>query len=414
MAICNRVVVTGLGVVAPNGIGKTAFWESLVACRSGIKAIRSFDTTGYPSRIAGEVQDFNPSVHVGHHISTKRIARQTQMALAAAYEALKDASLTEHRTGNQPFPLILGVGSIAIEVVAQIHDRLLAHGPERMHAHLAQASHPHHAASILAQYIPRITQATTTGSACTAGIDAIAATADLIRRGKAEIGMCGATDAPINTLTYSAMAAGGLLSTRNDTPGKACRPFDLDRDSGVLSEGSGILILESLEHARRRGVRPYLEITGFATRVDPDLAQPGSGLEDTMRMALANAGIRTESVDYISAHGPGHPLIDRIETLMIKRVFGPLAYRTPVTSIKGVIGSPLAVAGPLQVIASSMGMRNGILTPTTNLDKPDPACDLDYVPWKARRIDARVVLINSHGLGGNNSTLIVERPPGFL
>jgi 3-oxoacyl-[acyl-carrier-protein] synthase II len=280
-----------------------------------------------------------------------------------------------------------------------------------MHAHLAQASHPHHPASVLAQYIPRITQATTTGSACTAGIDAIAAAADLIRRGKAEIGMCGATDTPINTLTYAAMSAGGLISMRNDTPEKACRPFDIDRDSGVLSEGSGILILESLEHARSRGVRPYLEIIGYATRVDPDLEQPGSGLEDAMRMALANSGMRTAIVDYISAHGPGHPLIDRIETTMIKRVFGPLAYRIPVTSIKGVIGSPLAAAGPLQVVASSLGMRHGILTPTANLDKPDPACDLDYVPQKARQIDAKVVLINSHGLGGGNSTLIVGHPP---
>jgi len=332
------------------------------------------------------------------------------MALAAAFEALADASLTLDFRGNKPFPLMLGVGSIAIEVIAQIHDRLLSHGPGRMHAHCAQASHPHHAASVLAQFIPCITQATTTGSACTAGIDAIAAATDLIRRGKAEWGMCGATDAPINTLTCSAMAAGGLLSTRNDAPEKASRPFDIDH-SGVLSEGSGIFIVESLDHARQRGVRPYLEITGYATRVDPDLEQPGSGLEDTMRMALANSGRRPEMVDYISAHGPGHPLIDCIETAMIKKVFGPTAYRIPVTSIKGVTGNPLAAAGAFQVAACSLAMRKGLLTPTTNLDVPDPACDLDYVPWKARNIDAKVVLINSHGLGGGNSTLIVEQPP---
>lgn len=411
MATPIKVVVTGLGVVAPNGIGKDAFWSSIIECRSGIKAIKLFDATGYPSRIAGEVQDFIPSVHVDNNIKTKRIARQTQMALAAAYEALNDASLSPDRTGNQPFPLVLGVGSIAIEVIAQIHDRLQAHGPARMHAHLAQASHPHHPASVMAQFIPCITQATTTGSACTAGIDAIAATADLIRRGKTNIGMCGAADAPVNTLTYAAMAAGGLISMRNDTPEQACRPFDIDRDSGVLSEGSGILILENLEHALSRGARPYLEITGYGTRLDPDLEQPGSGLEDSMRMALANSGMRASMVDYISAHGPGHPLIDRIETAMIKRVFGSYAYHIPVTSIKGVIGSPLAAAGPLQVVASSLGMRHGILTPTANLDKPDPACDLDYVPQKARKINAKVVLINAHGLGGGNSTLIVERPP---
>lgn len=404
-----KVVVSGLGVVAPNGIGKNAFWSSIVECRSGIKTIKSFDASGFISRIAGEVQDFDPRVHVGHHISTRRIARQTQMALAAAYEALKDASLSEKRSESQPFPLVLGVGSIAIEVVAQIHARLLAHGPARMHPHLAQASHPHHPASVLAQYIPCITQATTTGSACTAGIDAIAATADLIRQGKAEIGICGAADAPINALTCSAMAAGGLLSTRNDTPEKACRPFDIDH-AGVLSEGAAIIVVESLDHARQRGVRPYLEITGFSTGVDPDLAQPGSGLENTMGMALANAGLRPEKVDFISAHGPGHPLIDCIETEKIKKIFGTHAYRIPVTSIKGVTGNPLAVAGAFQVVACSLAMQKGIVPPTTNLDKPDPACDLDYVPWKARHIDAKVILINSHGLGGGNSTLIVERP----
>lgn len=405
-----RVVVTGIGVVAPNGIGKEAYWSSLLEGRSGIKAITRFDASTHPSRIGGEIQDFCPATHLGRHISAKRLSFQTQLALAAAFQAINDAKLTSAMFANQrSVPLILGVGSSAVEVIASSMAHLLKYGPRRMHVHSAHVCHPHHTASTLAQHIPFISQATTTGSACTAGMDAIAAAAELIRRDKTEVAICGGTDAPVNTLTFAAMASAGLLSLRNESPEKACRPFDMDRDSGVVSDGAGVLILESLDHAKARGANPYLEITGYATHVDTDQEEPGNGWEYTMRDSLANAGRRPESVDYLCAHAPGHPLIDRIETAMIKKVFGTYAYHLPISSIKGVIGSPLSAAGPLQVIACSLAMRDGLIPSTLNLEKPDPDCDLNYLTGKAHKLQPRVVLINTHGLGGGNSTLIVER-----
>jgi 3-oxoacyl-[acyl-carrier-protein] synthase II len=330
--------------------------------------------------------------------------------LAAAFEAVADAALTPGLfEGKRSVPLVLGVGSSAVEVIASSMAHLLKRGPRHMHVHSALACHPHQAASILAQYLPYISQGTTTGSACTAGMDSINDAAGFIRTGKAEAALCGGTDAPINALTYAAMAASGLLSVRNDAPGKACRPFDLDRDSGIVSDGAAILILENLDHALARGRRPYLEVTGFATHVDTHPEEPGTGWEFTMREALANAGRRPDSVDYLCAHAPGHPLIDRIETAMIKKVFGAYAYRLPISSIKGVIGSPLSAAGPMQVIACALALQEGVIPSTLNLEKPDPACDLNYLPGPPRRLQPDVILINTHGLGGGNSSLVVER-----
>ena len=210
-------------------------------------------------------------------------------------------------------------------------------------------------------------------------------------------------------LTFACLAKAGLVSLRNDFPGKASRPFDADCDSGVISEGAGILILENLPHALARNAKPYLEITGYATRFDTDPAISGSGLNVTMSEALANASRRPLNVDYICAHGPGHPVLDRMETRMIKNVLGAHAYKIPVSSIKGVTGNPLSAAGPFQLIACSMATRHGMIPPTANLDKPALECDLDYVPKTPRRMYPSCILINSHGLGGGNSCLITER-----
>ena len=410
MRMTPRVVVTGVGVVAPNGIGKDAFWTSLLECRSGVKAITLFDASQHPCRIAGEVQDFDPAVHLGPGINAKRLARQTQLALAATFEALADAGISRETLASESaVPLILGVSSSAIEVIEYGMERMLERGPGKVPSHIVHACQPHQAASIVSQHIPLLTRSTTISSACAAGVDAIAVAAELIRSERADVAICGGTDAPINPLTFACLAKAGLVSLRNETPGKASRPFDLDRDSGIISEGAGILILENLDHARARGATPYLEITGYATHVDTDLDISGSGLEPTMIESLANAGRRPGNVDYICAHGPGHPYLDRIETLMIKNVFGAQAHRIPVSSIKGVTGNPLSAAGALQLIACSMAMRHDLIPPTANLDTPDPDCDLDYVPKVPRAAHLGCILINAHGLGGGNSCLVVER-----
>jgi 3-oxoacyl-[acyl-carrier-protein] synthase II len=347
---------------------------------------------------------------MGLGIAPKRLARQSQMALAATSQAFRDANISrETLLSSKAIPLVLGVSSSAIEIIEFVAERVAARGHHKAPAHGVQSFHPHQAASAIATHFPIIARSTTTASACAAGLDAIGSAADLIRSGRADVVVCGGTDAPITALTFACMAKSGLVSLRNEAPDKASRPFDADRDSGVISEGAGILILENLDHAAARNARPYLEIAGYATRFDTDPSVSGSGLHATMSEALANAGRRPLNVDYICAHGPGHPVLDRVETRMIKDLFGKHAYRIPVSSIKGVTGNPLSAAGPFQLIACSMAARHGIIPPTANLEKPDPECDLDYVPGAPRRVYPSCMLINAHGLGGGNSCLVAER-----
>lgn len=406
------MVVTGLGVVAPNGIGKDAFWSSLLECRSGIKAITLFDANQHSCRIAGEVQDFDPTLHLGADIHTKRLARQTQLALAAAQQALRHADISQaDLAGDFPVPLILGIGCAPMDIIEEGMTRLFQRGPLKVPSHTVHSGQPHHAAIALTQHLPILTQSLTVSSACAAGLDAIGFAADLIRQGKAEVALCGGSDAPINPMTFACLAKTGLMSLRNDHPQKASRPFDYDRDSGVISEGAGIVVLENLDYARSRGAVPWLEITGHCSLIDQDPDSPGFGLEMTMRQALANACKRPSNVDYVCAHGPGHPLMDRNEAQVIKNVFCDFAHRVPVSSIKGVTGNPLAAAGAFQIVACAMAIRDQTIPPTANLEKPDPECDLDFVPLTPRRAKLDTILINSHGLGGGNSTLIIERIP---
>jgi len=410
MSMRNKVVITGLGIVAPNGIGQTDFWNSLLAGRSAIDHITLFDASQHSSRIAGEVKNFDPKLHLGGtEVNARRLARHSQFALAATLMALNDAGLTEQDVRpNSALPLVLGVSTSAFDVIEDAMERMMEHGPNRVPTHVVHASNPHQAATLVSQYVPLITRALTISSACAAGVDAIGVAADMIRAGKVDVAVCGGTDACVTPLAFAVLAKAGLLSARNDDPEKASRPFDVDRDSGVISEGAGLVILENLDHARGRGAKPYMEITGHSTRLDPDLSVPGSGFFDTMTEALANAGKRASDVDYISAHGPGHPVLDRVETDMIKRVFGKRAYAVPVSSIKGVIGNPLSAAGALQVISCCLAVRHGLIPPTANLDVPDPECDLDYVPRVARRVRISCALVNSHGVGGGNTTLVLE------
>lgn len=406
----NRVVVTGLGIVAPNGIGKEAFWSSILECRSGIKTITLFDASKHPCRIAGEVSNFDPAIHLGPNINPKRLARQTQLAIAAAQEALSHAQLKKEDLASEfPVPLVLGIGCAPMDIIEEGMVRLLERGPLKVPSHTVHSGQPHHAAISITQHLPILTQSLTVSSACAAGLDAIGYAANLIQQGKAQAALCGGSDAPINPMTFACLAKTGLMSLRNDHPDKASRPFDYDRDSGVISEGAGIVVLENLDHARLRGANVLLEIIGHSSLIDLDPDIPSSGLELTMRQALANASLRPCDVDYICAHGPGHPLMDRNETQMIKNVFGHHLQRIPVSSIKGVTGNPLAAGGAFQVVACAMAFRDHTVPPTANLEKPDPLCDLDYVPLIPRKADLKIILINSHGLGGGNSTLIVKR-----
>ena len=406
----NRVAVTGMGVIAPNGIGLDAFWKSLLEAKSGIGPITLFDASNFKSRIAGEVSDFDPIDYIEPELKPKRMARHTQFAYAAAMMALNDGGLDfEKLPPNGPIPVVIGVSTSALDVIERVFHEVNGPGPERVSPLSLGASKPQAAANVIADRIGVCAHASTISSACPSGLDAIAIAAAMIRSGESDVAIAGGTDAPITPLAMASFIASGLSSERNSEPQTASRPFDLTRDSGVVSEGAGVLVLENLEHAEARGARSYLEIGGYGTQRDPDLQKPASGLEFSMLLALANAGYTPNDIDYISAYGPGHPMLDAVEVEIIKRVFGRRAYFLPVSSIKGVTGNALAAGGPFQVIACALSIRDQLLPPTANYNVADPACDLDCVPNRPRKARIDSALVNVRGLGGSASTMVLNR-----
>jgi 3-oxoacyl-[acyl-carrier-protein] synthase II len=399
-----------MGVLAPNGIGLEAFWKSLLEAKSGIGPITLFDATEFKSRIAGEVKDFNPFDYIEAELKPKRMARHTQFAYAAAMMALEDAGLDiDDLHLPSPTPVVIGVSTSALDVIERVFHEVNGPGPDRVSPTALGASKPQAAANIIADRLGACAHTTTVSSACPSGLDAIAIAAAMIRSGEADFAIAGGADAPITPLAMASFIASGLSSRRNSEPETASRPFDLSRDSGVISEGAGILILENLESAEARGARSYIEITGYGTQRDMEVEKPAAGLEFSMGLAMANAGCGPDEIDYVSAYGPGHPLLDVIEVEIIKRVFGPRAYLLPVSSIKGVTGNALAAGGPFQVIACALGVRDQMLPPTANYAIADPACDLDFVPNRARKAKMNTALVNVRGLGGSASTMVLNR-----
>jgi len=406
----NRVVITGMGVLAPNGIGLDAFWESLLAGRSGIGPITFFDASELKSRIAGEVKDFNPLDYIEQELKPKRMARHTQFAYAATVMAMQDAGLAfQDLPSDGPIPVVIGVSTSALDIIENVFRDSDVRGLGGVAPTSLAASKPQASANIIADRIGACAHAATVSSACPSGLDAVAMAAAMIRSGEAEFAIAGGADAPITKHGFASFIASGLCSMRNDEPEKASRPFDLERDSGVISEGAGMFVLENLERAQSRGARIYLEISGYATQRDLHPDEPASGLVNSMDIALGNAGYRIGDVDYISAYGPSHPVLDAAEVRFIKQVFGKRAHSVPVSSIKGVTGNPLAAGGPLQIAACGLSFRDQMIAPTANYDVPDPECDLDFVPNRARKAKLDCILINVRGLGGSASSLVVNR-----
>ena len=406
----NRVVVTGMGVIAPNGTGLKEFWRSLVAGESGIGPITLFDATGFKSRIAGEVKGFDPLDHMPLQWKPKRMGRHTQFAYAATQMALRDANF-DPRTDKlgSVLPVCIGVSSSAFDVIENGFKELQGRGARRINSGMVRNCQPQAAALLIAQKLGVQTQASTISSACNSGIDAVASAATMVRSSEVELAIAGGADAPVTPLAMASLASAGLSSFANDDPVRASRPYDASSDSGVISEGAGVVILEDLDHALARGAKLYLEITGYAAQMDSEPDDPFDGLEATMRMAMANAGRGVCDIDYICSYGPGHPVLDAAEVRMIRRVFSPAAPHVPVSSIKGVTGNPLSAAGPLQLISCALAFQHGIIPPTANHDAPLPDCDLDFVPRKARKALLNCALINVRGLGGGNSSMVVER-----
>ena len=405
----NRVVITGMGILAPNGIGNDKFWESLLAGRSGIGPITLFDASDLKSRIAGEVKNFDPHDYIEPELKPKRMARHTQFAYAAAMMALKDAGLEVSEADlPSPTPVVVGVSTSAMDIIERSISNFAERGENGISPTAVGALTPQAAANVIADRIGVHAHASTVSSACPSGLDALAIAANMIESGAAELAIAGGADAPITKHTFAAFIATGMSSCRNGEPERASRPFDLERDSGVISEGAGMFVLEDLERAEARGARPYLEINGYARQRDDIPENPGSGLLGSMRLALANSSRSIDAIDYICAYGPGHPVLDAAEVRYIKEVFGERAYSMPISSIKGVTGNPLAAGGPLQVAACALSLRDQIIPPTANYELPDPDCDLDFVP-RARKAKLDSILLNVRGLGGSASSLVVSR-----
>jgi 3-oxoacyl-[acyl-carrier-protein] synthase II len=405
----NEVVVTGMGILAPNGIGLDAFWDSILTCRSGIGPITLFDATDFKSRIGGEIKNFNPDDFIEPELKSRRMARHTQFAYATAMMALHDAGI-DLNNGHlpSPTPVVVGVSTSAMDIIENSISRFEQRGMNGMSPAAVGALTPQAVANVIADRLGARAHASTVSSACASGLDAVALAASMIRSGEADLAIAGGTDAPLTRHTFAAFIATGLSSCRNEDPENASRPFDAMRDSGVISEGAGMFVLENRERAEARGVRPYLSISGYSRQRDRANGEHGSGFIDSMRLAMANASRAKEDVDYISAYGPGHPLLDAAEVHFIKEVFGDRAYEVPVTSIKGVTGNPLAAAGPMQIASCALSFRDQLIPPTANLENPDPECDLNFVTGRPRKAQLDCILLNVRGLGGSASSLVVE------
>jgi 3-oxoacyl-[acyl-carrier-protein] synthase II len=401
-----------MGVVSPVGTGLEAFWSALVAGRSGIGPITRFDASEFATRIAGEVRDFDPTRYLDKK-EARRMDRFTQFAVAAAGMALEDAGLGTDGLDRDRVAVILGCGIGGIETLEDQARVLVNRGPGRISPFFVPMMIPNMAAGQIAITFGFRGPNVTTVTACASGANAIGDAFKMIQRGQVDVAVTGGTEAPITPLSVAGFCAMKALSTRNDEPERACRPFDAGRDGFVMSEGAAVLVLEGLSHARRRGARIYAEVLGYGSSCDayhitaPD--PEGAGAALAMAAALADAGLGPQDIDYINAHGTSTPLNDRLESLAIKQVFGPRAYEIPVSSTKSMIGHLLGAAGAIEAVATILTMVRGVIPPTINYEEPDPECDLDYVPNVARPARVDRALSNSLGFGGHNVTLVFGR-----
>ena len=404
-----RTAVTGIGVIAPNGIGKEAFWKALEEGRSGIKRIKSFDASSFPTQIAGEVRDFDPFECIPPR-DVKRTSRAIQFAIASAQTSMLDSQLQIH--DGDEVGVIMGISASAAEIVEMQHAIFLEKGMSRVSPFTVMSVIPSAPATNIAKLLGCKGSVLTISNSCASGLDAIGHAFRNISCGRDKVYFAGGTDAQITPFSLAMLCAPRAMSTRNDEPEKASRPFDKNRDGGILSEGCGVLVLEDMDHAIEKGKHIYAEILGYASRCDGNETceeMKNTGIERTIRHTLEDAEIEPSEVGYICAHGPSDEF-DKIETMAIKQVFGKHAYKIPVSSIKSMIGNPLAAAGPLQLIASTMVFERNIIPPTINHEEPDIGCDLDYVPNKSRKSDnVNTILINSHGFGGLNASLVIKR-----
>jgi 3-oxoacyl-[acyl-carrier-protein] synthase II len=406
------VVVTGVGLVSPLGIGREETWTGVLAGKSGAAPITHFDTTGFPVTIAAEVKGFDPLLYVEKK-EVKKMGLFIQFALAAAQFAIEQAGLQitpeiADRTG-----VFIGTGIGGFDVIEREHTALMQGGPRKISPFFIPAAIANLASGFVSIRWGAKGPNSATCTACSSGAHAVGDSFRLIQRGDAEVMICGGAEGAITPMGVGGFASMRALSTRNDEPEKASRPFDRDRDGFVVGEGAGILILEELGFALRRGAAIWAEVVGYGMTGDAfHITQPSEdadGAVRAMRLTLADANVAPGQVDYINAHGTSTPYNDRLETLAIKKVFGDHAYKVPVSSTKSMTGHLLGGAGGLEAGLSVLAIRDQVLPPTINYENPDPDCDLDCVPNQPRQAAVEYVLSNSFGFGGTNAVLLFKR-----
>jgi len=405
-----RVVITGLGAVTPLALNVKETWQGLLEGRSGIDRITQIDASNYPTRIAGEVKGFEASDYMDRK-EARRMERFSQFAVAAAKEALEDARLDLDAVGREQVGVLMGTAIGGLSATEETVRGLMV--GKRVSPFYLVTMVPNMAAFHVCHIYDLRGYNNTVTTACAAGAQAVGEATEVIRRGAAQVMLAGGTESSNAEVGLAGFCAMRGLSTRNDDPQRASRPFDKDRDGFVCSEGCGMLVLENLEHALARGAHIYAEILGYSATSDAyNIAAPdpeAEGAARAIRWALEDAGVSPEDVDYINAHGTGTVLNDTMETLAIKHVFGEQAYRVPVSSTKSMIGHLFGGAGAVEAMVCALTIKHGVIHPTINYETPDPECDLDYVPNVAREAKVDVVLSNSFGLGGQDACLVVGR-----
>ena len=412
-----RVVITGMGVVAPNGIGIDNFWDSLIHGRSGVRKITQFDASSYPSQIAGEVKDFDPLNYMGPK-SARRMDRFAQFAVACTRMALDDASVEVSEKNCDRIGIALGSALGGMPSAEEQHSIFMEKGLKRTDHLLATKLFLGACTSQVSIEMGIKGHCNTIAGACSVGTDSVGYAFYTIKNSLADIMIAGGSEAPLAPLTFGAFCQIGALSIRNGDPTRASRPFDKERDGFVMSEGAGILILEDLENVLRRGAPIYAEVIGYGTTNDAyNMTHPfpsGEQAKKSIELALRAAKIDSSEIDYINAHGSSTPLNDKIETKVIKEIFGEYAYRIPISATKSMIGHSLGAAGSIEAIVSVLSIKNQFIPPTINYEFPDPECDLDYVPNKGKKGIVNTVLSNSYGFGGKNSALIIRKFNGSI
>ena len=407
-----RVVITGAGAVTPVGNTAEEFWASLLAGRSGIGPITRFDASPMPTRIAGEIKGFDPLKYIDRK-DDRKFDLFLKYAVACAVMAVEDAGLKTDSVDGTRFGVLVGSGIGGIETLLEQYAILTEKGPDRVSPFFVPMIIVNMASGVISMRFGAKGPNSSVVTACATGNHAIGDATRIIQRGDADVMIAGGSEAIIIPLTIAGFCQMKAMSTRNDDPTRASRPFDAERDGFVCGEGGGLVVLEALEHARARGARIYAEVVGYGmtgdahhmTAPDPE----GDGAARAMAAALRDAALEPSAVGYINAHGTSTPYNDKFETLAIKRVFGAHAGRLAVSSTKSMTGHLLGAAGGIEAIATAFALHHGVLPPTINYEKPDPECDLDYVPNQARRQEVEVALSNAFGFGGTNATLALKK-----